>query len=388
MTAGAQTRLLRLFVRFAGARLWWTAALVGLAALLEGVGVLLLVPLISIVLDAGGAAGTALGRAGEIAAGGFAALGVSGHMAQLGLGLGAFLAVVALRAAVDIARSRVMIELSLTFVVDLRRQFFEALGKAPWRAVAQIDRETAGHSLSIDLGRAEGFVWSVWTSLIAVTSLGVYAALAMAVAPGMTLIALGIGSALFAALRPFRRRAALLGGELSAADAGLYGHTGRVLAGLKPARAHRLGAAYAARSVAAAERVAARAGAIRMDLATGGIVMQTAVAVAAALVVLLGVTATDAGAEALIAMLLILTRVARPFQNLQHALQNMSSAAAAHAMAEARLRAAREGAAGADGAVQPVLPAGAPDLRLDGVTVGADGAPGEDAGGVILSDVT
>ena len=46
MTAGAQTRLLRLFVRFAGARLWWTAALVGLAALLEGVGVLLLVPLI------------------------------------------------------------------------------------------------------------------------------------------------------------------------------------------------------------------------------------------------------------------------------------------------------------------------------------------------------
>ncbi|MCL5776776.1 ABC transporter ATP-binding protein/permease [Limibaculum sp. FT325] len=365
----AQLALFRLFRAHAGAGLWRTAALVLGAALLEGAGVLLLVPLISLVLGGPDAAG----RAGQVASQAFEALGVTRRDGQLALGLGAFLGVVALRAAVDLARARSMLGLAMGFVVALRRHFFTALAAAPWHAVAGLDREAAGHSLSIDLGRAEGFVWGFWSGLLAAVSLAVYGAIAMVVAPVMTLVAAAIGAALFLALRPLRRRAGRLGAELSATDAGLYGQTGRFLAGLKPARAHRLSEAYGARSVAAAERVAERSAAIRMDLALGSIAMQTAVAVAAALVVLAGVVATDAGPEALIAMLLILVRIVGPFQTLQHALQGMASAAAAYAAAEGRLEAALAGAR-AEPVVDPRPVTRPPALALEGVSFTAGGS--------------
>lgn len=367
----ARRALLRVFRDYAGSRLWGTAALVFAAAILEGVGVLLLVPLISLVL--GDAEGTvAAGRAGEIAAGIFSALGVQSKEGQLALGLGVFLAVVGLRAIVDLARARSMTSLALGFVVALRAHFFGAIAEAPWGAVAGLDREAAGHSLSVDLSRAEGFVWAFWTALLAAGSLAVYGVIAMAVSPAMTAVALAVGGALFLALRPLRRRAARLGTQMSGEDAGFYGQTGRFLAGLKPARAHRLSREHVARSLASARRVADRAGALQMDLARSGIVVQTTVAVTAVVIVLSGVMLADAGAETLIAMLLVLVRIVRPFQTLQHALQNIASSAASYQAADDRLRAA-VASAPFEPSVSPRAVDRAPGLRLVNASASAGG---------------
>ena len=358
-------RLLRLFREFAGARFREAAVLMLCGAVLEGAGIFLLIPLIAVSL-----AGAESSFPVQAAASTFDALGITSPAARLATGTGLLIAIVLLRAMVVYRRDRATLSLGLDFTVHLRERYFAALAEAPWRAVARLDREGAGHSLSRDLDRGADFVFAFWQVALAIVLLLVFAALAFVVSPVITGAGLLFGVGLFTALRPARRRIARVAREVSGAEGTLFGQTARFLAGLKPARAHRETESYRRRAITAARRAADTSLRLRLDLSLALVMIQTGLAVLAALLVMAAFLVVEAGPETLIAMLLILIRIFGPFQRLQQALQLMSQSAAAFVMAEERMRSVVESAARMS--PDPVRFEESPEIAFHAVTVRAD----------------
>lgn len=350
-------------IDWGGRRLWLTGALVVAGGLLDGLGILMLVP----VIELAGSGGE--GRAGRL----MASLGLESPEARLGALIAVFTAILFLRFAVVRWRDLGMLRLREGFVVHLRRRLFGLVARAGWARAAALDLGRAGHALTSSIDRAAVGAGLLIDLGVASLMLAVQLAFALAIAPLLALLAAVAGAGVFAALRPLRARARLRGERLTTEGLGVFLTSTRFLAGLKPATAHGLVDDYVAAHGAAAERLAAEGRAFGADHSLARLLLQTGIALIAVVLVVIGVFALDTPPELLIVLMVLFARVTGPLMQIQSAIQHIRSGGAAYVSVTELL----EPLAGnrAAPAAAPAI-AAPPEIAFEGVSVaGEDGAP-------------
>lgn len=205
------------------------AALMLASGLTEGIGMLLLVPLIGVL-------GDHTGTDNAIVATLERALTATGlPLTAAGL-LGAFLTLVLVRVALVLARDLTARRVQLRLVDQLRQDAFAALLDAEWSLILRSRSADFANLLITDIARA-GIGVQVLLGLSAtIAVLFAYALIAVALSPAMSAIALGSGALLFLFLGGHRRAALDLGRQLGEGNRALHSNLHEALAGMKLAK--------------------------------------------------------------------------------------------------------------------------------------------------------
>lgn len=194
----------------------------------EGVGLMLLVPLLE--LQAGASSQSPLVQHLLHA---LERLGIPLTLPGLLL---CFVLMVGLRSGLQYAQERLGSALRLRHVDALRERCFGELLNVEWRWLAASRRSDFANLLLTDIGRLGVGLQYGLSLLTALVTGAVYAAVALALSWKMTLLALLTGAVVFAVLGGQRRRALNLGRGLSAANRAMHARVQEALAGIKLTR--------------------------------------------------------------------------------------------------------------------------------------------------------
>ena len=308
-------------------------ALLVASALTEGVGLILLVPILA-ALDQGG--GT--GRVGE-------ALEALGLPVTLGSLLTVFVALVLLRGAINLARALVSLRIEVGLVEALRRRAWHALLHCDWRELTAMRQSSNASLLITNIDRAGFGLSQVIVGAANLMTLGGLGLAAMVIAPAAALAAALGGVLVLLSYRGMRRRSAQLGDRLGQA----YDATYASLTGS-------LGALRAIKSLGREDRSEAEAFAgfgelqrARLDYARDSGLAQLALqgggAALMALLVWTAITRWQIGTATILPLIALFARALPLLGTVQDAWQNWSHSRPAIEAAQAlidRAEAARE----------------------------------------------
>jgi ATP-binding cassette subfamily C protein len=318
------------------ARLGLIAALMAGAALSEGIGIALLVPLLEL---AGGDA--AQSRPARV-------LAASGLPLSLGIVLSAFVVLVALRTALVFWLGSQRLALQLDFADGLRKRCYAALIHADWRWLSS--QRSADHNAALVTNSTFAGValdQALSLAATAITSL-VLIAISFAVSWQVTLIALALGTITFAGVAPLLRRAMQIGHETNRANRELHRQVEQGIARFRETKILGAEAGTIARFDDIVTAIGERKRSHHSGTALGSALIQVSGAVLLAVLVYAGRTWAGLSLAVLLPLLLVFLRLTPLLQAAQqgwtqwlhalpafHELQRMT--AAAEARAEPRL---------------------------------------------------
>jgi ATP-binding cassette subfamily C protein len=301
---------------FGGRRLGQALALMMAGGVLEGIGLTLLVPIISLLAPQGS------GRWQVAVTSTLDQVGIETRTGQLAAALAAFCILVGVRAAVLTARDRLIFDLTLSYVDDRRRRLITALAHARWSVLARLPHARIAHILSAEIARLD-FACAMMLQIAAAgIVLTVQVVLIVWLSPPMAALAVACALAGLMVLVPLSRHAANVGHKVSKFHFRMAGEAAQFLGGLKIAVAHDLADAFVA-------RVAADAAAMRVErdrqhrfqnrVAVTSATLASLVGAAMVLgAVMLGVTTVT-----LVAALVVLARMSGPTRALQANVQQL-----------------------------------------------------------------
>jgi ATP-binding cassette subfamily C protein len=332
------------FLSHIGARRWKAGALLLSGALVEGVGVLMLLPILSVVLGSGAGNAWIDGATRQLLA---LAPGASpaGKLAFL---LGLFAALLAVRAAVILRRDTLLAELQLSFVDGHRVQVIRAVADTRWDVLARLRHARITHVLGSDVQACADAANLTMLSAVALTMIAGQVLLVAILSPILAVIVLGLLGLSFWALQPWLRRSRGLGATLTQSNLALVSSTTQFLGGLKLAFSQDLQGSF----VAEFEKLIGQARSRRLVFLRQRSAVQLALTAFAALVaglaMLIGIGLLDAPPAALIAFLFVVARMNGPVAQLQSAAQLIAHSLPAYwnlKELEAELAGARRSAA-------------------------------------------
>lgn len=313
---------LRAFVGFARWRAAAAAGLLALGAMADGIGLLLLVPILAIVTGSGGGAGRFVGSLASR----LRAVDQTGRLLAL---LGLFAALMFARAAILAARDRAMSRLQLEFVESIRLGLIDRLVGAGWMRVTRVSHARVMQALSVDIHQVG--IAANWATLamVALTMLAANMVLALLLSPPAGALALALAIAGMLASRRYLGHADRLGRAVTEANLGLTRGAMAYLAGLKLALAQGLERRFhdeqAAQSRALVED---RLTFLRFQIAARN-VTTTLAGVTAAGTLFAGVALFHVAPSVLLALLVVLSRMHAPAlvvqQATQHVLHNLAA---------------------------------------------------------------
>lgn len=223
-------------LRHAGRRGWVLGVFLLLGALVEGVGILLLLPLLSIVVGSGTGNRWVDGITGSIVA-----LAPDRSTAwQLSFLLVLFALLVMLRSFVIFRRDLLTERLQTGFVEALRLRIITALADSPWEVVTRLKHGRITHLLAQDVDECGNAIALLFRSAVAVALLVGQWALVLILSPTLAILVLLLLAASAFALRPLLRRSAELGRGLADSNLGMIVETGQFLGGIKLALSQNL----------------------------------------------------------------------------------------------------------------------------------------------------
>ena len=212
------------------ARIAGGIALVLAGALTEGIGLALLVPIVAFF---DGSAPRSAGMAQRL----FAAVGLPLSLPVL---VTIFIALVGLRAVVLRARELALVRLRLDFTDALRRRLYRAVAHADWQLLVRERVSDIAKVLTIDIDRI-GAGTSFFLHLPAnLTVALVQIAIALRLAPRLTLAAMAVAAVAFLLLRRSIGTAYGIAGEVAKANRSASTEIARLLDGLKLSKSHNL----------------------------------------------------------------------------------------------------------------------------------------------------
>lgn len=301
------------FAGFAGRRGLSAAALVAGAAALDGVGILLLVPMLNLVVGSG---------RGDLAAW-LTGIGLVSPVSQLALLVALFLAIALLRAALGYARDLTLAGLQAGFIEAERNRIIARLAQAPWPDVARVSHARVASLLSQEISRVGATLQTLLQIAVALVMLLVQACIAFVLAPLLTasvMLCLLAGALVFVATHQGIRA---LGGEMVDAGQAMMAGTNAFLGGLKAAAAQGARGQFLAehRRIQARVRHASVAFARRQGRSRLGFGIGSAVL--ASLVVLLGFGWFAVAPALLITVLVIFARMSTPAAQLVQSAQSL-----------------------------------------------------------------
>jgi ATP-binding cassette, subfamily C, bacterial len=215
-------------------RLAWVLTVQVIAALIQGVGLLLLVPLLELAgVSRASSAGGLMARAREA----FHALGVPLSLTAM---LVFYVAVVAMAAALTAYQNVLLVRYRLEFVDELRQRLYGSIARAEWRHLLGLRQSDLLTALTIDVswvGQGTLAVLNLGVGLVVIT---VQVAVALRISPGVTALAMGTGIGLAALMWPLVARSRRLGRQLVQFNRGVLASVTGFLDGLKLAKVHGL----------------------------------------------------------------------------------------------------------------------------------------------------
>lgn len=207
--------------------------------LAEGVGLLMIIPLLNLI----GFGGTA--DSGRITVLFGRLMAMAGLPLTLPAILGVYIVLVASFAVASRFRDVLNMEIVQGFIHFLRNDLYQALTRVDWLAFTRTRAADITHVLTtgmemVGLGTQQ-LLLLVSTLVIGAVNLGV----AFTLSPAMTVLALGTGALLLLILRPFNRQALRTGEELHQARNEMFAVVTDHLNGMKVAKSYGLEKRYA-----------------------------------------------------------------------------------------------------------------------------------------------
>jgi len=317
--ASART-FLRDLRQFAGRKGLYAALFTALSALLEGVGLALLVPLLGVVIGSG-AAGSRLEHAANAL---FAWFQVERATAKVILLLLLFGAVVILRAAVMSLRNTISAELQVGFVEAQRARIVDLLAAASWGQVVRLRHARITHLMSGDIQRIGAATNLVQQSAVAGAMLLAQGVLVLLLAPALAAAAIVLLAVSAVVLLPAIRRAYRLGGVITNANLNLLNATAQFLGGLKLAMSQNLQNNFTAEFKNSLHELAQRQIHFSRQQNNSRIALTTLFSALGAILFLTGFTLGIAPATLLI-LLLVITRMTGPTVQIQQSVQQLAN---------------------------------------------------------------
>lgn len=315
-------RFARDFAAFANGDGVRGAALAGLAAAFEGVGLMLLVPLLSIVTSSNDDSGWIRQTVVRLLDG----VGAETRTARLSLLLAIFVTLVVVRAVVVARRDLMLARLQTGFIEQIRVRVARSLAMAPWQIVSRLQHARVTHLMSGDIQRIASvtnfFVQFLAMLVVILFQIGVALLLAPALsAIALALIAIGaVGG--FLALA----RAREFGAQLTRMGIALMHETTQFLGGLKLAAGQNRQTDFIdefERSVAALKQQ--QIAFIRQQMSVR-FLASVITGLVGALVAFVGLIVLHTPAAVLIAMLLLFARLSGPVMQVSQAVQQFAHA--------------------------------------------------------------
>ncbi|HSI16780.1 MAG TPA: ABC transporter ATP-binding protein [Sphingomonas sp.] len=301
------------FAHYAGAKGWIAGGLVGLGAILDGAGLLLLIPIIDAVVATPGKPSrvtTLLDTAGAHT-----------PFARLAVMLAFFVALSLLRAFVMYARDMALARLQSGFVENLRNGLMRRLAAAPWHRIVALRHARITSLMTSEVARISGSSQYLIQGSVALVMLLVQGVLAFALAPLLALatailVLLGAVLALGA-----QGRIRDIGAGLVGANMAMMGSTSGFLGGLKAAAAQNAQAAFVDEFETIQRDVRNRGLSFGRRQAGSRRIFAIGAALMGAAVITIGF-ATGVTPAVLITIVVIFARMSAPAQTLQIAAQN------------------------------------------------------------------
>lgn len=211
-----------------GWRVWLAIALMVGESVTDGLGVLLLLPLLALAgVDVGeGAVGRLSGTVS-------AALGVLGAHPGIATVLAVFVLVTAACALLQRWAALVTLGVAETFLLRLRQRLYQAIVRARWAELSRSRTSALHHALTTELERASGLTFDLLSLVRQLLVGAVYLLVAARLSPVITAVAMAAGGSLLLALRRRTRRATAAGERLSTASGDMFTASADHLAALK-----------------------------------------------------------------------------------------------------------------------------------------------------------
>ncbi|HEX8400893.1 MAG TPA: ABC transporter ATP-binding protein [Allosphingosinicella sp.] len=305
------------FLRFIGPRRWAVATLLILGALVEGLGVLLLLPILSVLLGTGAGNPWIDQLTGSLTG----LLPGASRTTQLLVLLGLFAGLLAIRAIIIMRRDILLARIQIGFVDGHRLRIINAVAGTSWDVIARLRHARITHVLGSDVQACGDAAFFGLQASVALATIVGQAVLVALLSPVLALIVLLLLTAGTLALRPVIRRSRSLGEDFTQAQLSLVTGTTQFLGGLKLAFSQNLQRGF----VREFEEVLSQAGDRRLEFTrqrTSAQLMLTAVAAfVAGIAMLIGIALLDVAPAALIAFLFVLARMNGPVSQIQSAAQ-------------------------------------------------------------------
>ncbi len=243
-------------------RLGWLMVVAVLAAIGQGLGLLLLVPLLVVAgVSGSGSSGGLVGVTRDALAAGGVPLTVRAMLVV-------YVVVVAVAAGLAAYQSVLLTRYRLRFVDGLRSRLYAAVAGASWRHLLGVRQSDLLSVLTVSVGLVGQGTLAVLNLGVAACVVAVQVAVAVRISPVITGLAAATGAALMALVWPLVRRSRRLGAALIADNRRVLGSVTGFLDGLKLAKAHGLGP----RHVAIFDETIRRSRRSQIDFATAGAV--------------------------------------------------------------------------------------------------------------------
>ncbi len=224
------------FTDFARGRLSRAIVLMLAGAVLEGVGLVLLVPMTSLLLQGG--------ERGGILSALLGAIPFESQVGQMAVLLSLFVASIVVRAGVLTVRDRRLAILQFGFVEKQRYDLVAALARAPWAYVAGLRHAKVTAAIGTEVQMIAATAQLMLQSVVASSMLLAQWLLVLFIAPGLAALVVVLGALGTIAILPGIRRAANNGVEQVARQAAVMNVSGQMLAGLKLAKAQNAETAF------------------------------------------------------------------------------------------------------------------------------------------------
>ncbi|MEA1671848.1 ABC transporter ATP-binding protein [Nitrospirillum sp. BR 11163] len=296
------------------------ALLITLGAGLEGVGLVLLVPLLDLVMG-DGHGGWMASLAGRLP---WHSIG-DGPLARLPPLLACFALLVGLRAVVLWHRDVLLASLRIGFVEEQRTRLVARLIAAPWTRLSALPHARVNHLLSSDIiltGACAHFMLQGATSLFLLLvqwGLACLFSLPLAAITGVLLAAATL------ALLPQLARSRRLGREVADANLHLATSGAQFLGGLKLALSQNMQQRFADEFNGTLGRLMGRQVALTREQTKAQLAFTTLASLAGAAAIVVGVWALDVPPAVLIVFVLVLARMSAPAAQLQQGAQQFAN---------------------------------------------------------------
>nr|WP_240330698.1 ABC transporter ATP-binding protein [Sphingorhabdus sp. Alg239-R122] len=228
---------------YAGPRLVPALIIVTLGSIVEGAGLILLLPIADLAFSGASSNSPVAGIAEQL----FASLGLGNTLQQLAFLCIAFLFIILLRAVILLRRDALLSELSQGYVDHFRKEIFAALANAEWTAIKRVQRAHLLDNMTTNIARMSLAVRFISQAGIMLVMVVIYLASGFIVHWGIgLLLAIISGIAAIAGLR-WSRRSRRLGEAMTKSNRFIMDEMTRFLDGLKTAKAYQAGDLFARR---------------------------------------------------------------------------------------------------------------------------------------------